>query len=127
MQGIERETCVNVLEDADANDDGFLSFEDWLISYTRERPVWLTLAVLLAHCGCCYVVLNILPIETMFKAVGCVLLLAMPQLVTAPVIKAYNIAKSLYDRLRATIMIAQQDPEDDRAAPGGKGGVSFGA
>ncbi|MEW5306448.1 MAG: hypothetical protein WDW38_007389 [Sanguina aurantia] len=124
-QGIEREMVSNVLEEADANDDGFLSFEDWLNSYKKVRPVWLTMAILAANCACFYLLLNS-PIDTLYKAVGCVALLALPKLVNAPVIKVYNIAKSLYDRMRATVHIAQQDPEDEGAGNGKGNKFQFG-
>ncbi len=52
---------------ADANEDGFLSFEDFLTSYARERPVFLSMAVMAAHTAAYWVIFNS-PLDLLFKA-----------------------------------------------------------
>jgi len=100
-QGIEKKVLDDVLRDADENNDGFLSFEDWLDSYARERPALLAMAVLAAHTAVYYLIFNS-PVDTLFKAVLAVLVLLKPQFITNPVIKIYHIVKALMDRGRAT-------------------------
>lgn len=48
----------DVLEDADSNADGFLTFDDWLESYVREKPILLNALVLATHCAIFFVILN---------------------------------------------------------------------
>lgn len=50
----------------DENDDGFLSFEDFLTSYAKERPVFLVMAILAAHTAAFWLVFNI-PMDMVFK------------------------------------------------------------
>jgi hypothetical protein len=107
LQGIEREVVEDVLEDADTNEDGFISFEDFLASYAREKPVILNMVVLLAHTLVYWTVLN-LPLDFAIRVVVCAALFLKPQLITGPVIKMYTIVRSIIDRIRAEIEMAKR-------------------
>ncbi|GIL80794.1 hypothetical protein Vretimale_9094 [Volvox reticuliferus] len=105
-QGIEREVVADKLEDADTNEDGFLSFKDFLTSYARERPVILNMVVLLAHTAIFWLILNLPMLDIPVKAVLCLGVLLKPQFVTASVIKIYQIFRTVVDRARAEIEMA---------------------
>ncbi|GFR41733.1 hypothetical protein Agub_g2485 [Astrephomene gubernaculifera] len=105
-QGIEREIVADKLEDADTNEDGFLSFKDFLTSYAKERPVILNMLVLAAHSATFWFILNLPALELPIKAVMCLALIVKPQLITAPVIKIYTIIRTVVDRARAEIEMA---------------------
>ncbi|EFJ40043.1 hypothetical protein VOLCADRAFT_108377 [Volvox carteri f. nagariensis] len=105
-QGIEREVVADKLEDADTNEDGFLSFKDFLTSYARERPVVLNMLVLLAHTAVFWLVFSLPMLDVPVRAVMCLALLIKPQLVTGPVIKLYQIMRTVIDRARAEIEMA---------------------
>ena len=68
---------VSVSQDADADEDGFLSFEDFLTSYHKERPVVLSMLVMAAHAGAFYLVLNS-PLELTLRVLLCIILLVKP-------------------------------------------------
>jgi hypothetical protein len=51
---------------ADEDDDGLLTFEDFLSSYARERPVFLSLAIMAAHTAAFWIIFNC-PLDTLFK------------------------------------------------------------
>lgn len=106
-QGIEREMVEDKLEDADTNEDGFLSFNDFLASYARERPVILNMLVLAAHTAAYWLILNLPVIDIPFKAVLCMALVLKPQALTGPVIKLYTIIRAVFDRARAEVAMAQ--------------------
>ncbi|GIL65792.1 hypothetical protein Vafri_19420 [Volvox africanus] len=105
-QGIEREVVADKLEDADTNEDGFLSFKDFLTSYARERPVILNMVVLFAHTALFWFILNLPMLDIPVKAVLCLGVLLKPQFVTTPVIKLYQILRTVIDRARAEIEMA---------------------
>ncbi|GAX82241.1 hypothetical protein CEUSTIGMA_g9669.t1 [Chlamydomonas eustigma] len=100
-QGIEKKVVVDVLEDADDNEDGLLSFSDFLTSYHKKRTVFLTMAVMLAHSACFWLIFN-LPIDSMLKVVLSGLLVMKPQVVTGPVTKIWQIGKAVVGRFIAT-------------------------
>eukprot|EP00955_Chlamydomonas_euryale_P052716 355251-Chlamydomonas_euryale.AAC.2 len=54
------------VQDADEDGDGQLTFEDFLTSYARERPVLMTMAVLLVHTACFWAIFN-LQLDTFLK------------------------------------------------------------
>ncbi|GLC52776.1 hypothetical protein PLESTB_000667000 [Pleodorina starrii] len=107
-QGIEREIVADQLEDADTNEDGFLSFKDFLTSFARERPVILNMVVLLAHTAVFWLILNLPMLDIPIKAVLAVALLIKPQFVTAPVVKFYMMMRNVVDRARAEVEMAGQ-------------------
>ncbi|KAJ9533785.1 hypothetical protein QJQ45_026871 [Haematococcus lacustris] len=107
VQGIEKKVFDSVLADADSNNDGFLTFEDWLDSYSRERPVLLSMAVMAAHAAVFYVLLNS-PLDTLFKALGAILLLVRPNMVTKPVIYVYQVLAALWNRAKAAAETMEQ-------------------
>lgn len=80
-QGIEREVVEGVLDDADDNEDGLLSFEDWLSSYAREKPILLNMVVLAAHSLVYWFVFN-LPLDVFIKTAICMGLVLQPQVRT---------------------------------------------
>ncbi|KAG2452172.1 hypothetical protein HYH02_003204 [Chlamydomonas schloesseri] len=106
-QGIEREFVNEKLEDADTNEDGFLSFKDFLTSYARERPVILNMLVLLAHTAAFWVIFNLPGLDLPVKAIMAMGLMLKPQFVTGPVIKIYTIFQTIFNRARAEVAMAQ--------------------
>ena len=106
-QGIEKQVFDAVLEDADADQDGYLTFEDFLTSYHKDRPVFMSMAVMLAHTACFYIIFQ-LPIEPMFKVLLSAVLVLRPQLVTAPVKHVWAIGKTIVNRIRATQKMARK-------------------
>ena len=106
-QGIEREVVEDVLEEADTNEDGFISFEDFLSSYAREKPIILNMVVLLAHTLTYWAVLN-LPLDFALRVAVCAGLLLKPQIITGPAIKVYTIVRSIVDRVRAEIEMSKR-------------------
>ncbi|PNH07416.1 hypothetical protein TSOC_006122, partial [Tetrabaena socialis] len=114
-QGLEREIVADQLEDADTNEDGFLSFKDFLTSYARERPVLLNAVVLLAHSAAFWFILNLPMLELPFRALLCVALMLKPQVVTGPVIKLFTVLRTLWNRGRAEIEMARMRPEGGAA------------
>jgi len=100
-QGIEAKVVEGVLEDADEDGDGQLTFEDFLTSYARERPVLMTMAVLLVHTACFWAIFN-LQLDTFLKVILSGILILKPQLVTGPVTKVWRIGEALVGRFMAT-------------------------
>lgn len=100
-QGIELQMVDGLLEDADADDDGKLSFEDFLVSYKKERPVFMAMAVMLCHTALFYVILS-LPVDTILKVLMAGFILLKPQIVTGAVVNMWNIGKAIWNRIRAT-------------------------
>ncbi|KXZ48014.1 hypothetical protein GPECTOR_31g378 [Gonium pectorale] len=108
--GIEREIVADRLEDADTNEDGFLSFKDFLMaSYAREKPVVLNMLVLLVWTAAFWLVLNLPMLELPVKAVLCGGLLLKPQWITGGVIKFYAMFRNVVDRARAEIEVAGEE------------------
>lgn len=105
--GLEKDIFEDVLEDADANADGFLTFEDFLSSYAQEKPVLLNMIVLAVHSAIFWVILNS-PLDQITKMLACAFLLFKPQIVTSNVIKVYHMFKNISDRARAEIEVAGQ-------------------
>jgi hypothetical protein len=58
--------CLHAPKPSDTNGDGFLSFEDFLSSYARDRPVILSMLVMAAHTAAYWVIFNA-PIDLLFK------------------------------------------------------------
>lgn len=111
-QGIEKKVLEDVLLDADENKDGFLSFEDFMDSYSRDRPVFLSLAVMAAHTAAFWLLFNS-PLDTLFKTVIAVLMLLRPAIITNPVIKIWQIATTLLGRARATAEVVKSGGSAD--------------
>ncbi|KAG2425101.1 hypothetical protein HXX76_014010 [Chlamydomonas incerta] len=107
-QGIEREFVNEKLEDADTNEDGFLSFKDFLTSYARDRPVILNMVVLLAHTAAFWAIFNLPGLELPIKAIMAMGLILKPQFVTGPVIKLFTIFQTIFNRARAEIAMAKE-------------------
>lgn len=102
-QGIEAQYFENILEDADVDEDGFLSFEDFLTSYHKERPVILSALVMLAHAATFYCILQA-PVDFTIRGVMAMCVLLRPMIITGPVIKIYTMFKTLFGG-----MMAQQE------------------
>ncbi|KAG1671184.1 hypothetical protein FOA52_010120 [Chlamydomonas sp. UWO 241] len=100
-QGIEKKVFEGVLEDADDDEDGCLRFEDFLTSYHRERPVFMSMAVLFAHSAAFYGIFQ-LPVDVFVKVIIAAILVMKPFLITGPVVKIWRIGQALVGRFMAT-------------------------
>lgn len=100
-QGLEKIIVIDKLEDADADDDGLLSFEDWLVSYSRERPVWMAMAVMVCWSSIFYLLFSV-PFEPTIKVLISGFLLLKPQIITGTVMRVWRIGQAIWGRIIAT-------------------------
>ena len=100
-QGLEKIIVEDKLEDADADDDGLLSFEDWLVSYSRERPIWLAMAVLVCWSSVFYLLFSV-PLDPTIKVLISGFLVYKPQIITGTVMRIWRIGQAIWGRIIAT-------------------------
>jgi len=99
-QGIEKQIVDGVLADTDPDNDGLLTFEDFLTSYHKERPTFQIMAVMAANCLAFWLIFQA-PVDMTIKAALALVLVIKPQIINTPIIKVWTIIKALIDGFRA--------------------------
>jgi Ca2+-binding EF-hand superfamily protein len=100
-QGLEKIVVDEKLEDADADDDGLLSFEDFLVSYSKVRPVWMAMAVLVTWTSAFYLIFSV-PFDPTLKVLISAFLVLKPQIITGTVVRLWRIGQAVWGRIIAT-------------------------
>lgn len=101
LTGLEKVVVEDKLEDADADDAGLLSFEDFLVSYSKQRPVWMAMAVLVTWTSAFYLIFSV-PLDPTVKVLISAFLVLKPAIITGTVVRIWRIGQAVWGRIIAT-------------------------
>lgn len=98
------------LEDADADDDGLINFDEFLASYGKPKPVLKNILIMVVNTAVIWGVLQS-PLDTMIKLVAVAVLLLKPQLIARPVVLVYDSLVALVDQYKAQAELASRQQQ----------------
>uniref|UniRef100_A0A7S3VLN0 EF-hand domain-containing protein n=1 Tax=Dunaliella tertiolecta TaxID=3047 RepID=A0A7S3VLN0_DUNTE len=101
-QSVERKMVDDVLDDAEEDPAKRANFSAYVQSYARERPVALTMVIMATHTLAFWLLFSA-PIDVTWKVLLSVFLLLKPQLINSPLIRAYQIIRTLFGRSQAEL------------------------
>lgn len=97
---VEAQMVEDKLEDADEDEDGYVTFEEYLQSYARPRDTMLAVLMMAANTLAIWLVINS-PLELFLKTAIIAALVLRPQVVAKPVMKVYEMVKAIMGRAQA--------------------------
>ena len=109
-EGIEAYMVEDKLLDADANGDGFLTFEEFASSYARPRPIGKNVFIMAVNTLAIWAVLQS-PLDLIIRAVLVAAMVLRPQLISRPATLVYDGAEAIFNGLRARLELMQRDAE----------------
>ncbi|KIY98237.1 hypothetical protein MNEG_9727 [Monoraphidium neglectum] len=114
--GIESYYFEGQLRDADEDDDGAITFEEFLVSYAKPRPVWKNLVIMAANTLAVFLLLQS-PLDVMLKCILVGALILRPQIISRPASLVYDAIAALVGSGRARVQMGGAG-----AGGGGDGG-----
>ena len=121
--GIEAFMVEDKLLDADANGDGFLTFEEFASSYARPRPIGKNVFIMAVNTLAIWALLQS-PLDLIIKAVLVAAMVLRPQLVSRPATLVYDGAEAIVNGLRARLELVQRDAQQQQEGGGGRWGAA---
>eukprot|EP00878_Enallax_costatus_P017190 GHUV01018047.1.p2 GENE.GHUV01018047.1~~GHUV01018047.1.p2 ORF type:complete len:127 (+),score=40.27 GHUV01018047.1:1167-1547(+) len=108
-EGIEAYVYDDKIEDADADDDGQIVFEEFLGSYAKPKPIGKNLVIMAVNTLVIFLILQAPFLETMLKVVIVGFLLVRPQIISRPAALLYDAIKAIVDQGKAQAELAKQN------------------
>ncbi|WIA38558.1 hypothetical protein OEZ86_001874 [Tetradesmus obliquus] len=106
-QGIEAYVYEDKIEDADADDDGLISFEEFLVSYAKPKPIGKNMLIMAINTAAIFFILQAPFLDVMLKVVLVGVLMLRPQLISRPAALLYDAIKAIVDSSKAQAEVAK--------------------
>lgn len=108
-EGIEAYVYEDKIEDADADDDGQITFEEFLVSYARPKPILKNLLIMVINTAVIYFILQAPVLDVMLKVVLVGVLMLRPQIVSKPAALLHDAIKAIVDQSKAQAEVAKSN------------------